>query len=115
MSRERSALVKNLAAVADFEIGPAAAVDPDEIPRVAPGLPVNTIRIAALPDQAHAPAGVHGAIIPPRIVRRAAHPRPPRPVRRRPIIPADRKVRAASAIHPDPATVPAPARTKNAW
>jgi hypothetical protein len=48
MSRERSALVKNLAAVADFEIGPAAAVDPDEIPRVAPGLPVRIKRTPRL-------------------------------------------------------------------
>jgi len=93
-----------VAAVDDFEVGAAPAVDPNAVAVVAPGTIENAIGFAALADDKDAVAGVNGAEVAVHVVggaiNEAGGTRLP--------VSGDAEVGATAAVHPDAALAVAP-------
>src|SRR5271168_1363121 len=100
-----------ITAVDDFEVGAAAAVDPNAAAIETPGTVENAVVPAALANQEHTFMGVHLAPVAAAIVGCAIDQRgslggP---------ITSDAEIRPATAIHPDPAAAITPGLAENAW
>src|ERR1700723_1565187 len=89
------------------KLRPASMVYPDPSLGEAPRYPFVAGRLAVLPDQVHVPTGVRFAVVPPSVVRRAAHNRLASPIFSRPLE-LHTEVPSAAVIHPNSAFVVAP-------
>jgi len=89
----------------DFEVGAAAAIDPDAAGVVAPGDAIDAVGVAALANDANAAHGVDGANVPAAVVGGAVD---DALLWRIPAGLADFEVGAAAAIDPNAVAIPAP-------
>src|SRR6202048_4163314 len=117
---DRHGRIRLPSGLADFEICPATAINPDPPAVRSPGYAIDTRGFAAPTNQSNAAAGVHRATVEPAIIRGAIHIEvvsPARPVAPRPAwstVVTCHKFRAAAAVHPDAAPIISPCLAKNA-
>lgn len=102
---------KGLARDTAFKIGAAATVNPDPSSIIAPCAAINTIRIAALTDDAGATLGIDGAAVAAAIVGGTVD---GLLLRRLPARLSDLEIGTAAAINPNTLAIPAPGLTKGA-